>query len=277
MAEVTDSDKLAIALACAAGVMAIILFLIEKTPLIVGLSLASMVGLAVYPIFHFFREAAFRIVAVAVMLGLAVLIGWQAWPIKKPSFVEVSGGLSQGPVPNSNQGPAPVPAQSSAPTAKTKAKTPRPQAATPQPPMSQECAPGASCAQSSGQQGGITAGVYNATTPLELKTSLQVIPSNTGKFGFQVNECPVKTQITITPNEAVPPPISVALEFDNPISKIASIVLGVNGWTGGGAYRLGTHALTPPITSPGINATHPLLVEVCSAEIVKLVGEPHLE
>ena len=276
MAEVTDSDKLAIALACAAGVMAVILFLIEKTPLTVALSLVAMLGLAIYPILHFFRKLIIRLAVFVAMLGIATLIGWQAWPIKSKSLGEVAAP-SQVTPPSASQNPLATPKDNPAPIAKPRAKSPPSQPVPPKPSMSQECAPGAVCAQSSGQQGGITAGVYNGPPPLELKATLEIVPSDKGTFGFPANECPVKTRITITPNQAVPPPIAVALDFDNPISKIASTVLGVSGQMGGGPYRLGTNALAPPISSPGITATHPLLVEVCSAEILKLTAAPRLE
>jgi hypothetical protein len=270
----SPSDKLAIALTCLAGIMAIILFLVAKTPAIVVLLLIVMVGLAVYPILHFFQRGALRIVAAIVVLGVTALLGWHAWPSKNPSnppFVEVPATFV---TPSATQSPS-VPANPS-PSPTAKAKPSHSKAAPLQPPMSQECAPGASCAQSSGQQGGITAGVYNGPPPLELKPSLSVIPSDTGRFQFPVNECPVKTQIIIVPNQAVPPPIEMALEFDKPVSKISGLIQGVNSWMLGGPQRLGTHALTS-LSSPGISPSHPFLVEVCSSEVVKLVAAPHLE
>jgi hypothetical protein len=277
-AGLSPSDKLAIALACLAGIMAIILFLLAKTPTTVVLSLVAMVGLGIYPILHFFRTAGFRLIAILALLGSTVLIGRYTWPGKN------SGDRAEVPAtftaPSVTQSPS-VPANpSQIPTAKAqpsprknhKAAGPVP----PQPSMSQECAPGASCAQSQGQQGGITAGVYNGPPPLELKPSLSIIPSNTGKFQFPVEECPVKTQITVVPNQAVPPPIEIALDFDNPVSQISASVEGANAIMLGGPFRLGIHALTT-VVSPGFSATHPLIVEVCSSERLKLVAAPHLE
>ena len=41
------SDKLAIALACAGAAMALVLFLVEKTPLTVGIVVACITGLLI--------------------------------------------------------------------------------------------------------------------------------------------------------------------------------------------------------------------------------------
>jgi hypothetical protein len=147
----------------------------------------------------------------------------------------------------------------------------------PSPPMTQVCAPGANCAMSTGQQGGVTVGQINVgAPPLELKPSLRVIPVNEGKIVFPVEECALKTQITIVPNQVVPPPVEIALEFDNPITKIGATVDGVATMMGGGPFRLGIHALQT-VVSPGMSPQHPLIVEVCSALPVKLVALPHLE
>jgi hypothetical protein len=76
----TDSDKLAIALACLAGIMAIVLSLVEKTIFsVIGL-LALMFGLCIYPIVHFVKATSARIELVAIaLLGISAF-GWTVWP-----------------------------------------------------------------------------------------------------------------------------------------------------------------------------------------------------
>jgi hypothetical protein len=76
------SDRLGIALACLAGVMAIILFLIEKTPTTILCLLSLMVTLLVYPVLHFVKNIRWRTV-VFILCGLATLLfGWSVWPHK---------------------------------------------------------------------------------------------------------------------------------------------------------------------------------------------------
>jgi hypothetical protein len=81
----TNSDKLGIALACLAGVMAIILFLIDRTPWTVVTLLLVMGGLSIYPMVHFARQIGIR---VALLLFMAIgtgLFGWGVWPKNKLS------------------------------------------------------------------------------------------------------------------------------------------------------------------------------------------------
>ncbi len=79
----STSDKLAIALACLAGVMAIILFLIEKTPLTVVGLLVAMAALSVYPVLHFVRRINFRIALLACVAIATLALGWYVWPKSK--------------------------------------------------------------------------------------------------------------------------------------------------------------------------------------------------
>jgi Sulfate permease family len=46
-----------------------------------------------------------------------------------------------------------------------------------------------------------------------------VIPTDKGLFQFKPEECSLKTQIRIVPNQKVPPPIQISLDFDNPSQK----------------------------------------------------------
>jgi hypothetical protein len=78
----SPSDKLAIALTCLGAAVALILFIAEKTPLTVGLMIAGITGLFVFPINHFIRQLRWRIRAFAIMLILVVIFGWKSWPKK---------------------------------------------------------------------------------------------------------------------------------------------------------------------------------------------------
>lgn len=74
------SDRLAIALACLAGVMAIILFLVEKTPLTAILLLSLMLVLAIHPILHFAKRIGVRIVSFSLFVMGTLLLGWYVMP-----------------------------------------------------------------------------------------------------------------------------------------------------------------------------------------------------
>jgi len=76
------SDKLAIALACIAGVLAIILFLTEKSPVVVVLMLVLMVLLCVYPILHFVGSSRLGGLLFLRTFIAAVFLGWGVWPKK---------------------------------------------------------------------------------------------------------------------------------------------------------------------------------------------------
>ncbi len=77
------SDKLAIALTCLAGAMAIVLFLVEKTPLSILLMLAAMFALLIYPTIHFFLKPSIRILVLGVCLVGIAGFGYRVWPHSK--------------------------------------------------------------------------------------------------------------------------------------------------------------------------------------------------
>jgi hypothetical protein len=83
--EYNTSDKLGIALACMAGVMAIILFLVEKTPLTIVCLLLLMASLLVFPILHFAKRIPWRI-GIFIVCGFCTLsFGWLVWPHEHPA------------------------------------------------------------------------------------------------------------------------------------------------------------------------------------------------
>lgn len=119
--------------------------------------------------------------------------------------------------------------------------------------------------------------VNNGPPPLKLEYSFQTLASGEqGTFNFDILKCHVRTHMRVVPNQAVPPPIRIALDFDYPVSNIGTTVENVGAISGGGPFTLGLHVISSPISSPGISPNHPLIVEVCSDVPVKLIGEPHL-
>jgi hypothetical protein len=150
---------------------------------------------------------------------------------------------------------------------------PKPKAKTPEPITSAPNCPNGICptAPNFGVQT-----VNNGPPPLKLEYSFKTLTEEeTPAFGFERDKCPVVTHLRIVPNQAVPPPIRVALDFDYPVTNIATTIENVGGLMGGGPFTLGMHPISSPI-SPGISPHHALVVEVCSAVTVKLTGEPHL-
>jgi hypothetical protein len=97
------SDKLAVALACLAGVMALVLFWVDKTPWAAGISVAVIAGLIVYPVIHFVRSPSSRVVVFIVAFLLIFFFGWKIWPQKKSAATGVS---SQIPSPEVSRGKA---------------------------------------------------------------------------------------------------------------------------------------------------------------------------
>jgi hypothetical protein len=78
--KLTYSDRLAIVLACLAGVMAIVLFLTEKTLASVVALVALMYGFSIYPVFHFVRRKLSRILGLFVVAVGMFLFSWKEWP-----------------------------------------------------------------------------------------------------------------------------------------------------------------------------------------------------
>ncbi len=77
----TWSDRLALALACLGGVLAVVFVRwVEKTWPWAVVSIASMVVLAAYPITHFFPNWKHRIAAAVVTVIFIGLFGWWIWP-----------------------------------------------------------------------------------------------------------------------------------------------------------------------------------------------------
>jgi hypothetical protein len=86
------SDKLAIALACLTGIIAIALFLVEKTPVTIVSLLLITVALVIYPVIHFFRHG-YRLIAMLIFLAATLFVGRNEWP--KSSAADVPRGALQ--------------------------------------------------------------------------------------------------------------------------------------------------------------------------------------
>jgi hypothetical protein len=69
----SDSDKLAFVLFCLGAVVSIILFLVEKSTLIVTVSLLGITGLMIYPILHVAKTKRIRsLLLILLLLGVAI-------------------------------------------------------------------------------------------------------------------------------------------------------------------------------------------------------------
>jgi hypothetical protein len=105
----TDSDKLAIALACLAAIVAIGIFWIEKTPFWAAGTIAVIAGLLVYPVVHFVPSGKGRIAVALVAGALLGLFGWRIWPPKPELHVAI-------PQPQTVQPPLKTPSSVAPPT-----------------------------------------------------------------------------------------------------------------------------------------------------------------
>jgi hypothetical protein len=91
----SGSDKLAFALACLAGALAIVLFLVEKTQFTVVFFLMLMGLLLIYPVLHFFKGGIGRIVLSTIVFIGTFMLGWRVWPRNKMVTGENSKPLAQ--------------------------------------------------------------------------------------------------------------------------------------------------------------------------------------
>jgi hypothetical protein len=166
----SPSDRLAIALACLAGVMAIVLFLVEKTPFWVVTLLVLMLALSVYPILHFVRLRPLRVICLIAAFAVSVGIGWTVWPKVKTSATtaevppkntvkETIGATDEVDVVVHHPTETGVAVKVERKQSQGK-KGKTPQSAT----VNQDCG-GGNCAISLGQRGGTTAGEINHSTP----------------------------------------------------------------------------------------------------------------
>lgn len=93
----STSDKLAIALACLAGIMAIILFLVEKSPTTIRILLALMVALGIHPVLHFVRLPLFRALILGCFVIAITVFGWRIW-LKPKSIAQGSTTVRHSPL-----------------------------------------------------------------------------------------------------------------------------------------------------------------------------------
>lgn len=105
------SDRLAIVLFCIGAVLAIVLFLIEKTPLAVGLLLVAMLGFLIFPILHFVKDNKSRSIFFTLTLIVLGIFGLVVWP-KGTSDSQRIGYVS---APTLSPSPLPQPVPSTTP------------------------------------------------------------------------------------------------------------------------------------------------------------------
>src|SRR5712664_3201827 len=179
------SDKLAIALACLGAAVALILFLVEKSPITVGLMTFFIAALLTYPIFHFLPLRKFQIPALIVMFILVFVFGLAVWPKKiqvpqtAQSRIEPRVSSTNNSNPTSN---TPAPSRPNIP-AKPKSRPKKPEtkeapsvsSSGADSPAIGSITQGPGSALSVNQQGGITAGTVNNFGPLLLPTATVTI------------------------------------------------------------------------------------------------------
>jgi hypothetical protein len=202
MGRYNTSDSLAVALTCLGAVMALVLFWIDKTPWTAGFCIAAIAALMVYPVIHFVSHAVARIVVFIVLAVFLAVFGWSIWPksrYAKPAMAATS------PLPSQSQSveqQQPSDSQQAKPEKPKKSKTATQHGGPPQqqspptgapaspalpapsnPPISQECQPGANCAQSNNQQEGITAGQLNiGSLPASIAYAVEGQPNRKYQF-----------------------------------------------------------------------------------------------
>src|SRR5690349_11141576 len=103
------SDRLAIALACIAGVIGIViavaLFFAEKTPAFIVLLALLMLGLSIYPVLRFFRRNLVRVVVLVAVVVLAAVFVLQE--LRYRSHAEQPSSASSTPQRGENTSPTP--------------------------------------------------------------------------------------------------------------------------------------------------------------------------
>ena len=158
----------------------------------------------------------------------------------------------------------------------TKGRVHNPSAPAPSqpPPMSQECAPGASCAQSSGQQGGITAGTVNigpVPPPPRTLTDKQI--TNLGEIAADSKETALISILTTNTRDA----INYGTAIYNALAKKARSKLEPGGAKTailGFTTPTGTVVCTQSLDSPTISSAKQLATVLASNSPVQVLLSP---
>ncbi len=75
------------ALACVGAAMALLLYLVEKTPITVAIMVVCIGGLLIYPVFHFVPSRIPRVITLSGMFLVVGLFGRSIWPKKAQANV----------------------------------------------------------------------------------------------------------------------------------------------------------------------------------------------
>jgi hypothetical protein len=225
--------------------MALILFLIEKNPVIVGLTVFCIAALLVYPIIHFLPSLKSRIPALIVMFALVFAFGWFVWP-KKTQVVKKEPSPNQPPASSTSASNPPLsrpapnkPYTSTKPKATAKApetkQAPSVSSSAADSPAIGSITQGPGSAVSINQQGGITAGTVNnfgtPVLPTATVTVCATYPDVVAGEDFQ-------SVVTFTTSSQLPRPW-FALFFDGPVLEgNVGRVRGSYGYTHGRAEKL---------------------------------------
>jgi hypothetical protein len=118
---------------------------------------------------------------------------------------------------------------------------------------------------------GNTATVNNGPPPVSLRATWGPSPDP------QSTCTGLTTNVVITPNQAVSPPVHLAFDVDTPVLVLPDIsVEGAGVVMSGGSARIGLHPKVTLVT-PGITPEGRAVVRVCTAVPITQVSNPHLE
>jgi hypothetical protein len=110
--------------------------------------------------------------------------------------------------------------------------------------------------------------------PPPVTLSYRILPPAQA-INFEPTPGLIKTEIEITPDQAVSAPFQISMDFSNPVVGISNMVKGVNVTELGGDQSVGTHAMTTVHT--GIGPSNPLVVVVTSHVPVIVISPPQIK
>jgi hypothetical protein len=181
----SQSDSLAVALACLAGVMALALLFWKPTPGWAAGTLILMALLVAYPVYHFVPHWKARIPVLLIIWALIGLFGWKNWPRLEQNVGKNPpppvGVTPQNPAAPQVPGPNPTPPAKLVPHVPIGSGTPSGHQVVPK---QQECQTGSICNQDSPNQG--TQTVNNGPPPAHITVEQEAFSFSDGKLTTKV-------------------------------------------------------------------------------------------